>query len=316
MAYRFVTVDYPDVSLPRAPDSYATGVNDAGTIVGGAHFASGPHSWQGYIDSDGSFERLNAGPGSTIPNDVNSYGTVVGWNEGTHSAFRYEDGTYSQINGLNSATGNNDYGQIVGVSGTHGVLKAGGHATNVDMLGATSTIPEDITNTGRIVGYYATADGATHGFVGKPGHLRTLDVPGAASTKAYAGNDKGDVVGLYTGPDERTHGFLNTNGHFTTFDVPGATRTDLAGINNKGEIVGSFTDSAGHQHSFLAADILNKMAGHPEMQRDLRPGWVEAKDTQREAYGGTWDEQHPAGPAMIGAVATQDVAAPFPIASH
>jgi probable HAF family extracellular repeat protein len=166
---------------------------------------------------------------------------------------------------------------------------------------------------GRIAGYYVAADAVHHGFVGRADHLRTLDVPGSASTEAYGVNDHGQIVGSYTDLDGHRHGFLDTSGQFTTFDISGATSTTLEGINNLGEIVGSYSGATGQTHGFLAADIVASAAGRPDVLRDLLPGWVENKAAQRAAHGASWNEQHPSGPAMAGAVLTQDVSSPYAV---
>ncbi|GAA3449912.1 hypothetical protein [Dactylosporangium matsuzakiense] len=65
---------------------------------------------------------VKLGPGTGEPTDVNSAGTVVGrrlrFGDGTEHAWVYRDGTVRQLAGVEAfATGINDRGQIVGVSG-------------------------------------------------------------------------------------------------------------------------------------------------------------------------------------------------------
>lgn len=306
--WHYTTIDHPKVSLPggvQTPNSYATEVNDAGVIVGAAQITGfGPHSWRGYSYSGGSFTTLSAGPGSTLPHDINNRGAVVGWNEGTSTgaAFKYKNGTYSQINGIRAATGDNDSGQVVGISGNHGVLSDHGHLTNIAFPSATSTLPEDISNNGRIVGYYTAADGAHHGFIGKPGHLRMFDVPGAVSTEAYATNDRGDVVGDYRDASGHTHGFVFLGGHFTSLDVPGSISTSVYGINNSREIVGGYADASGHGHGFSATDPPNPSASDliataispAELARNLMPSSMRSVDGASGGWGKA-SEDHVAG---------------------
>jgi hypothetical protein len=113
--------------------------------------------------------------------------------------------------------------------------------TNIDLPGVATTTALNITDTGKIVGFYQDVVGATHGYTAEPdGSFTTIDVPGAASTFAQGLNERGDVVGGYTDDAGITHGFLRRDGNFTTIDVPQAISTLAIAINNRGQVVGQY----------------------------------------------------------------------------
>jgi uncharacterized membrane protein len=132
-----------EISIPGATNTYITGINARGDMVG---------SWE---DAD-----------------MNRYGFAL-----LHGQFIDLDAlfkTHLEPYGIN------DIGQIVGTydrSGTaHGFLLSGGTITEIDYPGAIegSTVVLGINSVGQIVGNYRAAypDGhvARHGFLGQPGN--------------------------------------------------------------------------------------------------------------------------------------------------
>ena len=127
----------------------------------------------------------------------------------------------------------------------------------LDVPGATLTRPNDVNNSGVIVGRFDNQNG-THGFVYQNGSFTQIDFPTAGSTAAIGINDSGDVVGRFTtaGVD---HGFLLSHGAFTQIDFPGSIATQCHGINSNGDIVGRYmsVEKSGngkglaHEHGFL-----------------------------------------------------------------
>jgi uncharacterized membrane protein len=132
-----------EISIPGATNTYITGINARGDMVG---------LWE---DAD-----------------MNRYGFAL-----LHGQFIDLDAlfkTHLEPYGIN------DIGQIVGTydrSGTaHGLLLSGGTITEIDYPGATGTVVLGINSAGQIVGNYRGAypDGhmATHGFLGQPGNKK------------------------------------------------------------------------------------------------------------------------------------------------
>jgi probable HAF family extracellular repeat protein len=126
------------IDFPGATATNATGINNAGQIVG--VFSTASVSQTGFLDSGGVFTTIEV-PGATST-----------W-----------------------ATGINDAGQIVGIfsngSGEHGFLDTDGVFTVIDFPGATGTsavsIPFGINDAGQIVGNFSVG-GVVHGFVATP----------------------------------------------------------------------------------------------------------------------------------------------------
>jgi hypothetical protein len=122
--------------LPANTNSQATGVNDAGEVVG--FYQEGPNTspvFTGFVDKAGSVTPLEF-PGATST----------------------------------QALGVNDLGEIVGdyVTGgvMHGFLDNAGTFTTLDPTGSTATTINGINDSGTVVGFYVNANGSTIGTEG------------------------------------------------------------------------------------------------------------------------------------------------------
>ncbi|HEY2621457.1 MAG TPA: PEP-CTERM sorting domain-containing protein [Acetobacteraceae bacterium] len=141
----FTSPVFTDINalLPANFNSQATGVNDAGTVVG-------------FYDTDGA-------------GDFSSFADV----NGTLTSFQPFGSTSSQALGINNL------GDIVGdyVDGTgamHGYLDVGNMFTSFDPTGSTATTANGINDLGQIVGFYADANGNTIGFLAQVPEPATL----------------------------------------------------------------------------------------------------------------------------------------------
>jgi uncharacterized membrane protein len=241
---------FTQIDVPGASYTYASGINNAGQIVGNSSFGA-------FLDTGGSFTQINVpGATSTEALGINGAGQIVGDfidSKGQHG-FLDSGGTFTQIDvpGATStvAKGINNAGQIVGgfyngVTGSHGFLDTGGTFTQIDVVpavpGTIGTSAEGINNAGQIVGQYTDSLVSRHGFLDTGGSFTQIDAPGATTgdflngTVASGINNAGQIVASTYNP---THGFLDSGGAFTQIDVPGATDTFALGINEKGQIVG------------------------------------------------------------------------------
>jgi hypothetical protein len=122
--------------LPANTNSQATGVNDAGEVVG--FYQEGPNTspvFTGFVDKAGSVTPLEF-PGATST----------------------------------QALGVNDLGEIVGdyVTGgvMHGFLDNAGTFTTLDPTGSTATTINGINDSGTVVGFYVNANASTIGTEG------------------------------------------------------------------------------------------------------------------------------------------------------
>jgi probable HAF family extracellular repeat protein len=268
--YIFTTID-----VPGSAYTVASGINDAGQVVG-------YYNSHGFLLSNGTYTTLDA-TGSVVTQalGINNAGQIVGNYgdaSGTHG-FLLTGGSYTALDvprsfgsasfapSGTSANGINDSGQVVGgfqvpVSPRMGIYTvgafslSGGVYTNISVPGTGGTLLDSaasgINKYGQIVGSVNTA-----GFLLGDGNYTFIKVPGSLATGAGGINDAGQIVGGYAflqgGVEGPVHGFLLSGDSYTTIDVPGASQTLPNGINNEGDIVGYYLDAAGHQHAFLAA---------------------------------------------------------------
>jgi uncharacterized membrane protein len=249
-------------------DGYlASGINDAGQVVGSYTFPQG-----GFLYSGGLYTPIKVPtsfrPSQTIASGINNVGQIVGnYNDaaGSHGFLRSTSGNYTIFDvpgfaGTTFAYGINNIGQIVGnyqIGGPRGpavgFLLSGGDYITITPAGAMTTFAFGINDRGQIVGDYSDRLGA-HGFLLSGSSYTTIDVPGSMSTSLTGINDAGDIVGFYAvGPT--AHGFLLSDGSYTTIDVPGATFTSVDGINNVGQLVGHYGDASGNLHAFLVTPV-------------------------------------------------------------
>ncbi len=201
--------------LPYGQNSYATGINNVGQVVG--HSGHYEDTARGFLYQGGTFTEIDA-PGNnafTQASGINDFGQVVGsylpFSAGTGAGFLWTSkGTFQTITYPDAATttasGINDWGQIVG-------------------------------------NYVTSASSNSHGFLDVNGQFQTIDAPGAVSTTAEGINNLGEIVGtFYDG--QHYHGFVDLQGKFDIINTPGATDTFIHGVNDFGQLVGASQSSA------------------------------------------------------------------------
>jgi probable HAF family extracellular repeat protein len=162
-----------------------------------------------------------------------------------------------------AATGINDSGQVIGISGicqnavgnqsaTHALLWQNGRTTNLGNLGGTAwNTPMAINSRGDIVGFSdLTGDdnGANPNFQGflwiQPGPMQNLKaLSGDALSEALGINNQRQVVGTSIDADGNQHAFIWQNGQLTNLNtlIQGNSSLYLQAaqdINDSGVIVG------------------------------------------------------------------------------
>jgi probable HAF family extracellular repeat protein len=188
----------------------ATGINEAGHIVGSSNTNRGGHA--------------------------------VLWRDGAMIDLGTLGGSPSAASAINDAD------QVVGSSGlsgdrdAHAFLWARGVMEDLGTLGGTRSVANDINNGGWIVGSSTiVGDSAYHAFVWRNGAMTDLGTLGGSSSEALAVNDAGQVVGVSLLPgDSISRAFAWQNGIMTDLGFDGAAYD----INESGHIVGR-TPSAG-----------------------------------------------------------------------
>jgi probable HAF family extracellular repeat protein len=150
-------------------------------------------------------------------------------------AYRVEYLGFSFLNGLDAAI--NNHGEIVGRSGSNGILYSGGQITVIESLGAQSgSRPAAINDAGLVGGVSSPATGAPHGFLWDNGSLTDLGaLPDFPQSRVHELNEAGDAVGAsLIGAGTSSRAVLWRNG--TIVDLGWGTAN---AINEAGTIVGT-----------------------------------------------------------------------------
>jgi hypothetical protein len=205
------------IKVPGAHDTFVSGINDLGVIVG--YYRLGEFDpYQGFLYDGVNFTTINYGTSSTYIYGINNAGHVVGecTLSGVTKGFKYDGSNFTPLYFENS----------------------------------TSTTAYSINDSGKIVGEY-TLSGSTHGFT-YDGQFETFDVPSGTATSCYGINNSDWIVGSFTLAGT-TYGFIYDpiQKLFSQLQVPGAITTRAQRINDKGRIVGDFFPAYAYPTGFI-----------------------------------------------------------------
>ena len=217
--YRFFPTQFFTPPLSQYGQFFPSGINDFGTVVGGAFQT-------GFIrGANGGFAFPK---GTSSLQDRNDEGVTIGYNAKNAPIIL----SNRKIIPLSVMT-------------QKGTLRGVGLAVS------------RINDWDSIVGWYGDNAGITHGFKRwANGHGFSLNFP-AHFTQINSGtfptgtNDKGVIVGFTQIP---YHAFVYYKGVWTTVRYPNANSTLLWGISNAGVIVGSASFANGTSFGFLYKD--------------------------------------------------------------
>ena len=227
-------------------DSFAMGLNDAGTIVGTTYAVGVPHGiiWNASAVTDAGADMFLTG--------VNNLGVMIG---GNGHAFVLSGGVYHDLGLLpggdwSSASDINNAGAVVGDANTaagdfRGFISNGqAGMTQLGTFGGRNSHATGINRDGVVVGYAGLSSGYEHAFSALGAFLTDLGTLGGSSF-AYDINDSGLIVGYsWTNNGENPHAFVYVDGIMLDLNslIPAASGWELLaayGINNSGQIVGS-----------------------------------------------------------------------------
>ncbi len=165
-----------DLGTLGGPPVYASGINNAGQIVGWSGDTSGS-AFRPWLWENGTLTDLGTPVGFTwgVAYDINEAGQVAGFGfnaTGSARALLWSGGQMTDLGdlggGVSLAFGINDAGQIVGWSATaksehHAFLWDAGVMTDLGTLpGGYESTGDDLSNAGRIVGQASGSNAAPH----------------------------------------------------------------------------------------------------------------------------------------------------------
>jgi uncharacterized membrane protein len=265
---------FTELSFPGSTATVASGINDAGHIVGAYWKEARAY---GFVYWDGAYTTIQY-PNAlqTQLQDITREGDIVGsygasdgetgmsingfvltrsgeFKDLRHASFRYgmamgiaDDGTvvgcYHNEDGIPSM-------RAMTIP-AHAFTEAGVTLDAVDILDRRASMHNGTAPDGRKIAGMISDIG--RGYVLEGGVLTHIDVPEARRTEAWDVNASGVVVGVWIDGASVRHGFLLENGRFTTIDVPDAAGTSTFGINARGDIVGGFRTADEQRRGFLA----------------------------------------------------------------
>jgi probable HAF family extracellular repeat protein len=250
-------------------ENYATGVSDAGHVVGGVP----AFLWQsGTLTNLPMLTEECGSDAFSLANAVNSSGQAVGEGENVgcgQSPVLWENGTARDLGGLNGtccdgvARGINANGQIVGESTTgfplfnrHGFIWESGAMRDLGSLGGPNSAAYGINLDRQVVGQSDLTDGRRqHAFLWLNDQMFDLGTLGGPSSYARGINDDGVVVGYSmtaSSTDQHPvyHAFVWQGDVMSDLGTLGGDDTRANAINNAGQIVGqSNTTKGGRSHA-------------------------------------------------------------------
>jgi probable HAF family extracellular repeat protein len=228
----------------------ASGINNAGVVVGWTDYFCGDGSWYGYTYSNGAVTLLGGLNDAWISaaSSINDSGQVVGWSGveaglgGPSVAFLSSNGVMTGLYPFgapdscgSTATDINNSGEIVGSDRCLPHQRGGFLVSNGEVQDLGAFIPSAINDPGTVAG----ADGG-HAFMDSNGVLRDLNdlLPAGSGwvlNTAAALNDAGQVVGT---------GTLNGAAQAYELDLGSGSITDIGSftptdINDYGQVVGN-----------------------------------------------------------------------------
>jgi uncharacterized protein (TIGR03437 family) len=296
-SYSIATFD-----VPGSTSTAASGINDAGQVVG-SHTTGTDGTRHCFLRSADGASYTTIDPPRAIANSfscagINNLGQISGsFSDATgfHGFIRSAVGAFTTFDLAPGASvgGINDLGEVVGAY-TDAINGGNGYVRRADRTMETikapflgDTLPVGINNKSEIVGWglNGSSQGIQHGFIrGGDGAYRQFDLPGTTNyTRVLAMNDGGTFIGSVVGYSESF--ISNADGSFHVWSYDGAYWA-WNGINNSGVLAGTQSVN-GKEHAAIATP------GGALTNPVVRPGgFLPASGfaTRTIASPGTWVE--------------------------
>lgn len=226
-------------------DAYAYGINLSGTAVGTSYVDGQPHGtvWSAGSVTDlgsGIFATGINDAGVVIGSNGHAFALANG-------AYRdlglLPGGDWSGAYGINDNGAVAGYGSIGSGAFRGFVWTPSGDMAELGTLGGANSYAMAINSSGAVAGQASLADGMLHAFTAIGAMMTDLGTLGGGSSYAYGINDSGAVVGYsWLNSGANPHAFLYQNGFMYDLNsliLPcGWELLGAYGINNAGQITG------------------------------------------------------------------------------
>jgi probable HAF family extracellular repeat protein len=219
--------------------SEALSVNESGVIAGGALDAAG--DYRAVIWRNGRI--IDLGVPRSFAWEINDRGQVLGQTipaaDGSTGWFIWQGGHVTDRGTLTAGqqlTGDfNNRAQFTLLAGGRAAI---GHGHTVTVITEVDSYPNDIGDSGAVVGYTTDADYRRRPFAYRGGHLGYLRTLGGPNGVAAAINDRGDIAGNADTATGENHPTLWHHGAAVDLSTRGLLGNEqIIDLNNGGQMV-------------------------------------------------------------------------------
>lgn len=255
-----------DIGTLGGSGSFASGVSNAGFVVGCANTPSG--DVHAFVYREGQLVDLAAGePGNSCALAVNDFGVAAG-RSGTGELVVWQDGGTTPLGVKGNVTAINDAGLVVGSYTAGGEQRAfaweGGTLRDLG-TGAGSTA-NDVNSRGEIVG---GAHGHAFALL-RDGTLRDLGTLGGGVSVANGINDRGQIVGMASNEHHQLTAFVYS-GEMRALEGP--SLSGALDVNDRGLVVSS---AEGYYGYIVSAGAVRRLDRLPDV---VAKGWHHLEPT-------------------------------------
>jgi probable HAF family extracellular repeat protein len=235
------------LSTPSASDSFAYGINASGAMAGTSYVNGQPHAliWTGSALVDlgaGTYGTGINDAGTIVGGNGNAFAYAKG---ALQDLGTLPGGDSSAAYGINDAGTVVGYGTLASGICRGFIWTSDGGMTEIGTFGGANSYANAINGSGEVVGESNLASGYENAFVDIGGVLKDLGTLAVGNSLAYGINDSGSIVGYSWSPnDANPSAFLYSNGSMLNLNslLPAGSGWQLLeayGIDDSGDIVGS-----------------------------------------------------------------------------